>query len=138
MLPLFITAYIQLGISSAGKVFTELAPGATSRRIFGYHKLGLAVAAKVFLPGFHRSITGSYSHRTKLDARSALFTKVRPGSKWVIHMAVFSPSNKALGPSFPEFGAGTHAAPAENTIFITEGIPYIFYSTAYGNVLNSA
>ena len=70
------------------------------------------MAAEVFLSGFHRTVTGSDGHGTKLDAAAALLAKLRPDAERVVHMTFLASSDKANRPGPPDLGANPHAASA--------------------------
>jgi len=78
-----------LGIASTSEAFTQFAPHAVARRLFGNHKLWFTLATEAFLSGFHRPAAGSDGHRAKLDAATALLTEFRADAKGVA--AYFTP-----------------------------------------------
>ena len=126
-----------LRIASAAETFAQLAPRAATHRLVGDQKLRFTVAAEAFLTGFHRTITGSNGHGTKLDAIATLLTEIGAYAEGVVHVTVPPPSHKANGPGFPDLGANTHTTSTQNTVLIPKRIADLLDPTAHGDVLNS-
>ena len=82
------------------------------RRFVGEHELRFAFTAEVFLTGFHGAVTGRDGHGAKLDATAALLAELGSDAEWIVHVALFAPSDKANRPGSPDLGANLHAASA--------------------------
>jgi hypothetical protein len=67
------------------------------------------LAAEVFLSGFHRPVAGRYYHRAKLDAGTALLTKLGSYAEGIVHVAVLSTPDKAFRFGSPELVTSTDA-----------------------------
>ena len=107
-----IVSFLVLSVSPAAETLPQFAPGAAALDLGGYHELRFAVAAEIFLAGFHRAVTGSNGHWAKLDTTFALLAKLGTDAERVIHMAVLAPPDKADRSGLPDLGANSHAASA--------------------------
>ena len=83
-------------IAPATKAFAQFAPHTTARRLFISQELRIAFPTKVLLPRFHRTLAGSDGHGAKLNATTALFTKLGPDAEGVVYMALLASSHKAF------------------------------------------
>ena len=114
-LPIYLHSYLitlDPNIASAAEAFAQFAPYAAACRLVGDHELRFALAAEAFLPGFHGTVAGSDSHRTKLDAAFALLAEIGPDTEGIVHVAVLASPDKAYRPCLPDLGANPHAASA--------------------------
>ena len=97
-------------VASAAEAFAKFAPRAAARRLV--HKLRFAFSAEVFLPGFHRAVTGRNGHGANLDAAATLLTEIGADAEGEVHVAVLAPADKADCPGLPYLGANPYAASA--------------------------
>jgi hypothetical protein len=96
------------------------------------------VSAEIFLSSLHRAVTWSNGHRTNLDTVITFLAEIGTDAERAVHVAVFTPSDKANGSGLPQFRACANTASTQNTVTVPERIPYFLYPTTNCDVLYSA
>jgi hypothetical protein len=96
------------------------------------------VSAEVFLSRLHGAVTWSNGHGTNLNTITTFLAEFGTDAERAIHMAVFTPSDKANGSGLPQFRACANTASTQNAVTVPERIPYFLYPTTNCDVLDSA
>ena len=100
------------GIAPAVKAFAQFTPNTASRRLFIGQQLRFALAAEAFSAQFHGTVAGRDGHGAKLDATAALLAELGSDAEGVVHMTIFTPSDKTDRLGSPDLCANSYAASA--------------------------
>ena len=124
-------------MSVTGETFSQAAPNASVRGVRGHSQLQFTFGAQIFFTPDHGTVTGSYGHRTHIDAGIASLAVIRAYVKWKSDMTVFSSPYKAQGFGPPGLTAGPDTTAAEGAVLVVEGVSNRLHPAPNGYILNS-
>ncbi len=118
------------------KTFTESTGATKPGRFFTDRHFRFTISAQALLARVHRAITGHDVHGAQVEAAAAFIAIFFLYPKGGTDPSILATPHETDGFISMQARTGPHAAPAEYTVAVPEGIANIRHPTTHGQILN--